>query len=72
MVENAAIVMLIEMGVLDVLVAKQGIAATAAELAAATGCSELLISMYYPTKYKITRSKLIFYIKRDLCASRAL
>ena len=41
--------MLIEMGILDALVAKQGEPATAADLAAATRCNELVIGMYLST-----------------------
>ena len=37
--------MLIEMGVLDALVAKDGAEATAADLAAATDCNELVIGV---------------------------
>ncbi|KAK0513495.1 hypothetical protein JMJ35_004481 [Cladonia borealis] len=44
MIENIAIAMLLEMGILDALVAKQGGTAKAAELAAATGCDELVIA----------------------------
>ncbi|MCJ1384330.1 hypothetical protein MMC17_007446, partial [Xylographa soralifera] len=43
-IENAAIVMLLEMGVLDALVAERGTPTTAADLAAATGCNELVIA----------------------------
>ena len=51
MIENAAIVMLIEMGILDALVAKQ--MATAEELVTATGYNELVIGICYPTKLSI-------------------
>lgn len=37
--------MLIEMGVLDALVVKHGVEATAADLAAATDCNELVIGV---------------------------
>ena len=53
MVENIAISMLLEMGILDALVAKQGGKATAAELAAATGYDELVIGMYLSTEVRV-------------------
>ena len=51
MIENAAIFMLIEMGILDVLVAEQ--IATTEDLTKATGYSELVIGKCYPTKLSI-------------------
>ena len=53
MIENIAISMLLEMGILDALVARQGETATAAELAAATGCNELVIGIYISAEGRI-------------------
>lgn len=53
MIENIAISMLLEMGVLDALVAKKGKPATAADLATVTGCNELVIGMCHSTGEKI-------------------
>ena len=50
--ENAAIVMLLEMGILDALVTRKVKEATAADLAAATGYNELVIGIYDPTIYR--------------------
>lgn len=44
-IENVAIVILIETGIFDALVQKQGATVTATELAAATGCNKLVIGM---------------------------
>ena len=60
MFENAAIVMLLEMGVLDALVTKKGKAATAADLAAATGFNELVIGIYDPTIHRTVQSSSRF------------
>ena len=53
MIEDIAISMLLEMGLLDALVAKQGETATAPELAAAMGCDELVIGTYLSTEARI-------------------
>ena len=46
MIENIAIAMMNEMGIMDALVAKHGSTATATELAAATGSNELVIGVF--------------------------
>ena len=72
MIENIAISMLLEMGILDALIAKQGETATAAELAAATGCNELVIGIYISAEGRIWRLSLhVVSSKTYACLLRA-